>query len=326
MQKERISVIVTSAGTASAISVIKALKEQHEFEIKIIAVDVDPMAAGLFLADESAIVPAVTSADYISSLIKLSAKTGAKILIPIYSKEIRLISENSQYLKGHGIHTLLSSFEIIELVNDKSAMHNAVTNLGIRTPYLYTKKELQQIDSSSLPLFAKPNTGSSSSGTEKISSISRLNELIADSEDLIIQSFIDADEVTVDVLCDNSSNAIVIAPRLRLATKSGQSVKGRTISNNIFIKPVQIICNALKIKGVCNIQFFLKDNELTFIELNPRFAAGGLMLTVGAGANIPLLLLKLILGVQINKNECLARPGIEMTRYWQEIIINKPLN
>lgn len=323
MQREEISIIVTSAGTASAISVIKALKSQKELKVKIIAVDADSMAAGLFLADESEIVPSATDPEYVSTLINLAERKRAKILIPIYSKEIKLISENSELLRKHGLLTLLAPVESIDVVNDKREMHNRVIKLGINAPQLYSKQTLQNLNASLLPLFAKPNTGSSSTGALKVTSLPQLKELVLGTDDLIYQEFIDAQEVTVDVLCDESNKALVIAPRLRLATKSGQSVKGKTISSEIFIQPVQKICTALNIKGVCNFQFFLKNNELIFIELNPRFAAGGLMLTVGAGANIPLLLLKLILHMNIDASECKTEPDVKMTRYWQEIILNK---
>lgn len=322
MQKEKVSVIVTSAGTASAISVIKALNAQTEIEVHIIAVDVDPMAAGLFLADEYEIVPVATHSNYIDTLIKIAKRTGANVLIPIYSKEIRLISENSNLLRASGLQTMLSPMETIDIVNDKRAMQSAILELGIKAPHLYTKEELQNLDPSKLPLFVKPNTGSSSSGAELVKKESRVKELIMSDKDIIFQTYVDAEEVTVDVLCNEKSEAIVIAPRIRLSIKSGQSVKGKTISNSRFLETVQRICGFLKVRGVCNIQFFIKNGELIFIELNPRFAAGGLMLTVAAGANIPLLLLKLILGIRIESSECQTRPDVGMTRYWQEIIID----
>ena len=49
------------------------------------------------------------------------------------------------------------------------------------------------------------------------------------------------------------------------------------------------ICEHLEVVGACNIQFIENKDGIYFIELNPRFAAGGLMLTVNAGANIPLM-------------------------------------
>lgn len=320
MHQRKISIIVTSAGTASAISVIKALKGQNEVLVNIIAVDLDPMAAGLFLADEFEIVPPATDKDYIPTLIRISERTGAKILIPIYSKEIKIISEQSSFLKQRGLHVMLSNPEAIEVCNNKSLMYNIALELGLNVPKFYESSKISEVLESELPLFAKPNSGSSSTGAERVDSLQRLNELHLSRKDLIFQQFINAQEVTVDVFCDENSDAKVIAPRLRLATKSGQSVKGKTIDNAIYINPVKLVCKRLGIRGVCNVQFFVLENELMFIEVNPRFAAGGLMLTVKAGANIPLILVKTILGLPIRNEEYDTKKNLVMTRYWEEII------
>jgi biotin carboxylase len=66
-----------------------------------------------------------------------------------------------------------------------------------------------------------------------------------------------------------------------------------------------------------------RENKFYFIEINPRYAAGGLMLTVNAGTNIPLLALKVMLGVPIENSELRHIPDIGITRYWEEIILNK---
>jgi carbamoyl-phosphate synthase large subunit len=318
MPQEKIKILVTSAGTASAISVIKSLKLQSEIPVHIFAVDTDRLAAGLYLADEFSLVPPANAPNYIESLIRLANENNIQYLIPIYSKEIQIISAHAQQLKENGIHTFLSSVETIQLCNDKKAMHTFVVKHEIRTPKVYSDEELA-LGNDNYPLFAKPNTGSSSSGARMIKTEQDLKEALTDKQ-LIIQEFISGEEVTVDVLCNEKHKPIVIAPRVRLSTKSGQSVKGRTISTEPFQKIVTRICELLQIKGVCNLQFFLSNDEVVFIELNPRFAAGGLMLTVKSGANIPLLLLKLMLKKPINEAECQTRPNYFMTRYWEEII------
>ena len=64
-----------------------------------------------------------------------------------------------------------------------------------------------------------------------------------------------------------------------------------------------------------------RKNKYYFIEINPRYAAGGLMLTVKAGANLPFLALKMMKGISINKKDLIHKEGVMMTRYWEEIII-----
>jgi carbamoyl-phosphate synthase large subunit len=321
MQRTKICIIVTSAGTASAISVIKSLKQQVEFDIRIVAVDSDPLAAGLYFADKHYVVPKANESDYIETLINIGKEEHATILIPIYSKEISKIASNKDLFEKSGLKTLLPHSNVVELCNNKMAMNSLMQELGINIPKTYTVNDLHGLSEKDFPLFLRPNTGSSSVNTFIINN---KEEILEDYklDKFVIQEFIDAAEITIDVFCNKKHEAIVVSPRLRLAVKNGQSTKGKTISNELFLPIVNRICKKVEMVGCCNIQFFYKEGKLIFIELNPRYAAGGLMLTVSAGANIPLLVVKEILDVPFNKEEYDIKIGTVMTRYWEEIILN----
>jgi carbamoylphosphate synthase large subunit len=59
------------------------------------------------------------------------------------------------------------------------------------------------------------------------------------------------------------------------------------------------------------------DGRCYFIEGNPKFAAA-MGLTIGAGLNIPLVYVKLVLGLPVLKDELVRRAGVWMVRAWQE--------
>jgi len=322
MQQDQINILVTSAGTASAISVIRSLKNQNDLPVSITAVDSDILAAGLYLADNFEIIPKADHPNYIESIIQVSKKYNARILIPIYSKEIAVIAKHKEILAKSGIQTFISDTSTIDICNDKRLMNQVASDSGLRVAKIFSTDEVEKFTENDLPVFVKPNSGSSSSGAELVRDLNRLKERNKESN-LVVQSVLKGEEVTVDVLCNENSDAIVIAPRLRLATKSGQSVKAETISSSDFENQVSLICKKMKIRGVCNLQFFMDEGKLYFIELNPRFAAGGLMLTIMSGANIPLLLLKLILQLPINKEECLTKRGYKMSRFWSEVVLDE---
>ena len=189
-------------------------------------------------------------------------------------------------------------------------------------PRTYTQDEVLSVTASEYPLFGKPIIGSSSTGAIKLDNRKALDCYIGQQKDVLIQGYVEGKEITVDVFCNKNSKPLVVAPRLRLSTKGGQSVKGRTIDNKEFFRPVETLCHALPHIGVCNILFKKTDNGLVLLEMNPRYAAGGLMLTVHAGANIPLLALKEMLGVKIDNAECQVKTNIVMSRYWEELFID----
>ncbi len=320
MMKNKRTVLITSAGTASAISVIKALKKFTNEEFHIVAVDIDSTAAGLYLADQFFLVAPFTSEDYIHQLCEIAKKTGATYLFPIFSKEIPVIAANQSILSAAGLKTFLPQPDAIKLCNDKTEMYRIAEEGHFAPPKTYTLAEGATLPHTFFPLFAKPVEGSSSTGARMISDHEQLAHLHGEQKPYLIQELLTGSEITVDVLCDRSHQPLVVAPRIRLATKAGQSVKGRTIDNTPFIPLIHRICEAFKVVGVCNVQFFQTGEELRFLEVNPRFAAGGLMLTVAAGMNIPAMLIDLMDGRQVKPLLDLKK-NLLMTRYWEEIII-----
>lgn len=318
-------VIVTSAGTASAVNVIKALRAQDELRVRLIAVDADPLAAGLYLADTAAVVPRIDHPDYLNRLRQIATETGAEVLLPIYSRELALFSRDQATVTEMGLRMLISAPATIDLCNDKSAFAGAMARLGVETPDLLSDAEALRRLRKGAAVFAKPRQGSSSRGASVVRTEARLREILGDGQPYVLQPCVDGAELTVDALCDQQSNLLVCSPRYRIQTKGGQSVKARTASVPGLRETVAVVCRSVGIRGVCNLQFFENRGRHVLIELNPRFAAGGLMLTVHAGANVPLLLLKLILGLTIAEDECRARENLYMSRYWQECFFEKTI-
>lgn len=318
-----VNILVTSAGVASALNVIKSLRLQKVFPVSICAVDMDPLAPGLYLAEFGYVSPPVADVkSYLDFLLSTCKKHRINALYPCYSKELSLIAGETKAFERIGVKTLLPSPDVIDLCNDKRKFIEFALNLGLTVPKTYTQDEVQNIPQSEFPLFGKPVTGSSSTGALKLDDEKSLDYYLYQHQDVMIQKFVSGQEITVDVFCDRLSRPIVIAPRIRLSTKGGQSIKGRTIDNTDFVQPVDTLCRALSLVGVSNIQFMRASNELVLLELNPRYAAGGLMLTVHAGANIPLLALKEMLGIKIDAEECRVKTELTMSRYWEELFID----
>jgi carbamoyl-phosphate synthase large subunit len=311
----KITVLVTSAGVASAVNIIKSFRLQKELDIEIIAADVDKLAAGLYLADEHYVSPPITNKEkYLDFLCGLCEQYRVNALFPCYSKELSIVSGAEAAFHRIGTSMLLPPPDAIDLCNDKEHIALHVEKLGIPVPTTFRKP-----GGANLPLFSKLLEGSSSIGALYVDSIHLLNHLLCSGETRIYQEFIRGTEYTVDVLCDRDSKVLFAGPRKRLATKAGQSVKGISVQSDILHEYVERICRSVGIIGVCNIQFVESNGKYYFIELNPRYAAGGLMLTVNAGANLPLAALKLMLGLPVGKLEHI--PNMAMTRYWEEIYI-----
>jgi carbamoyl-phosphate synthase large subunit len=312
-----IPVLVTSAGTASAVSVIKALKRQKALPVWILAVDADPTAVGLYLADEHAVVPRASERSYIPTLLELCARHRVKVLIPIYSKELEIVSLHAEKFDVAGVKTLLSKPEVIRRANDKPAMSEFVRSIGIKAPEFVSTEKWP-----GFPVVGKRNHSSGSKDFCLIESERDWVYWTGKHPDFLFQRFVKGTEYTVDILCNRDFECLVCSPRSRLLVKAGQSVKSRTVHQPEIENLSRKICREIQAVGPVNIQFIETDTGPQFIELNPRFAAGGLMLTVAAGANIPVMLIQLMLDERVAPIRC--QENVLMMRYWEECFNNQP--
>lgn len=204
-----VNVLITSAGVASAVNVIKSLRLQKEFSIAICAVDMDPLAPGLHLADHAYLSPpAADSGKYLDFLLAICKKHNINALYPCYSKELSIISRAKEAFAAIGVRTLLPSTEVIDLCNDKPKFIEFAMTLGLTVPRSYGKDKLQNISTHDFPLFCKPVTGSSSMGAVKINNQKDLDYYLYQQKDVLVQNFIEGQEVTVDVFCDDQADQL----------------------------------------------------------------------------------------------------------------------
>jgi carbamoyl-phosphate synthase large subunit len=167
-------------------------------------------------------------------------------------------------------------------------------------------------------LIIKPINGVSSLDVFRADTPTQLFSALEQVKQPIIQEFIDGKEFTVDVLADTKSRVLSVVPRERIEVKAGISYKGRTVRSAGLAKAARKIAEALKVKGPCNIQCRLRQDEAWFFEVNPRFS-GTLPLTIAAGVNGPVVLLRLALGELVGADSFKYKSGVYMARYWNEV-------
>ena len=276
------------------------LIEHFKKHYKVVGVDTRELASAKYFVDTFYKVPKWNDKEYIDTLLNICKKENIDILIPLYEKEFILLCENRERFNKTGTTLILSDKKIIEICNDKWESHRFFVDNDIDTPLTYRKGDcypesarinLTHEGSSEFPLIIKPIDGAGSQNVFKINNEKELNFFIEYVENPIIQEYIEGIEYTIDVLCDLDGNVISIVPRERLEVRAGEVSKGRTVRNKKIIEKTLELCNKLKIDentkpiGPLTIQCIIDlDNNIKFIEVNPRFG-GGVPLTFKSGVN-----------------------------------------
>lgn len=313
--KKRVRVLLTSAGTATAINVIRALRASERFDAHIVAVDQDPLAAGLYLADARDSVPSATAPDYIERLAAVCKAHEVDFVFPLHSTEIPIVAEQRAALAAQGIGLSIPDADVARLCNDKDRFLAFLAESGFAFPRTYARPD----DVRDFPVFVKPRKGSSSSGTLKAADGAALAERVRAGDDIVIQDFVDWPELTVDCFVARSGALVGCVPRYRRRVKDGKSMVAETADAPDVVEAVERLLTVIGMRGPCNVQLFRRERgEIRFVEINPRLAAGGLPLATHVGTNIPELMLREFHGETLSER-IPFEPGVVMIRYLTEL-------
>ncbi|MDR3640136.1 MAG: ATP-grasp domain-containing protein [Humidesulfovibrio sp.] len=315
----KVCVLLTSAGVATAVNVMSALRQARSLSCRLVAVDKNPLAVGLYLADKGETVPQAGTPEYLERLLDLARREGAEFIFPLHSSETVFFARNARAFRSAGLRLLVPDPEVAELCADKLLFGDYLAAKGYRHPRTLP---LPLPTDARFPLFLKPRSSSSSKNACKVDDKEDLYYLLRKVKDPIVQEYCPGREYTVDCL-RHAGCIYACAPRVRVLVKDGKSMVGLTVDHPALEAEVRRLLDDLDYEGPCNVQC-IEDEEggISIIEINPRLAAGGLPLTVRAGANIPEMMVRLGLGLGVAPVDK-VRPGVYMLRYLDEVFTEK---
>lgn len=312
------NILLTAIG--KRVQLIERLKESG----RVIGTDAGEIAPGMHFVDKFYKVKKYNEEGYIAQILEICEKEKVDFLIPLYEKEFSLLCSYRKDFQKLGVTLLLSSSKIIEICNNKCNTYEFFKRNKIPCPKTYTKESISE--DIQFPLIIKPFDGMGSSSVFKANNKRELEFFLEYVENPIVQEFISGTEFTVDVLCDFDGRVIFAIPRERIEVRSGEVSKSRTVKNYKIINEVKSLCQKLNnnykdefLIGPLTIQCILdKNDNLYFIEINPRFG-GGVPLSFAAGGDYVLYLTKMKNKEDIKELEDFKE--ITMLRYDQAIYI-----
>ncbi len=299
------------------------MRTQDELDVTIITVDASDQVAGRYFSDHFYRVPRANDPEFVPALLSLCQMHQVRLLVPIVDYEFASLSLAKPRFAEQGCLVGISPPEVVAAANDKLATYRFWRRHGFGAAQTWSAEEARrQADGLSYPVFLKPAVdGRSSIDCYKVGNAADLRMYLDQVSNALVQEFVDAPEYTADVLADLSSEVKGVVVRERIETKGGVSYKGVTVQDDEMVAEVIRMVRLLGIVGATNIQAFRRGDQLLFNEINPRFS-GALALTLAAGLNSPLMLLKIALGFPVPDMIGRTRIGMTMLRYWDEVFVD----
>lgn len=280
----KLNILITSAGRRVELAQdFKRSLIKHYSNAKIFTCDVCPeLSAACMMSDDTFKVPKITDQNYIDSLIDICSKNSIGLVIPTIDTDLEILSKSKKRFEKYGIHVIVSSNELIDNCIDKINTIKLFDLKELKYPKIYQNNNLE------FPCFCKPRKGFSSQGSQMIKSPEELSKNIFNDSSKIFMEYInnDYDEYSCDLYFDKNSHLKCAIPRHRISTRAGEVNKSVTRKNYVYdliIDKFNFLEGAI---GCFNIQLFAnnKNQDIIFIEINPRFS-GGFPLSYAAGGD-----------------------------------------
>ncbi|MEW4466761.1 carbamoyl-phosphate synthase large subunit [Parasphingorhabdus sp. JC815] len=192
-------------------------------------------------------------------------------------------------LEDAGIPILGTTPDAIDLAEDRERFAKLVNDLKLKQPengMARTEEEAVKIaDRIGYPVLIRPSFVLGGRAMEIVDGPAQLEDYIntavqvsGDSPVLVDQYLRDAVEVDVDAICDGDE--VVVCGVLQHIEEagvhsgdSGCSIPPYNLSDDIIAemeRQTEALALGLKVRGLMNIQFAVKDGEVYLIEVNPR--------------------------------------------------------
>ena len=193
-------------------------------------------------------------------------------------------------LKEYGYKILGTSFEAIDISEDRERFQKLIQKVGLKQPKsdisLGTKELVTKSSKLKFPILLRPSYVLGGRMMEKMANLDDVQDYIdqnywaLENNVILIDEFLqNAKEVDVDVLRDNQGNTMIAGIMEHIeeagihSGDSACSIPPFSLNNKIIsdIKKFSIsLVNELKILGLMNIQYAIKDDEIFILEANPR--------------------------------------------------------
>lgn len=326
-----INILILSAGTRNKIIQYfkKALVDTTGEKIgNVIATDMSRIAPAVYEADKFYQVPRMTEDGYLDVIFDICTRERITAVLSLIDPELSLLAAHELEFAELGVKVIGSSYDLCEMSLDKMQMYKWLISHGYKTAKSYIDKESFYQDIATgvvkYPVFVKPVRGSASIAISKVYDQETIDLLFEHTDNLMIQEFLDGQEIGADVYIDLLSGEVVsIFTKKKIVMRAGETDKSVSFKDNKLFELIEKFVKEAGYRGQIDIDIFYVDGEYYISEVNPRFG-GGYPHAYECGCDHMRLIVENISGRINNKKLGRYEDGDYMMKY-NEILVKNNL-
>ena len=268
--------LILSAGTRN--KVVQYFKATFK-DGTIVATDMSELAPAIYEADKYYIVPRITTEGYIDIILDICKKENINGVTSLIDPELSLLAKNKDKFDEIGVMIIGSSYELCERSLDKFQMYRWLIEYGYlcARSYMDTKQFYSDVESDFItyPVFVKPAKGSASISISKVYDKKTVELLFAHEDGLMIQEFLNGQEIGADVYIDMISGEVVsIFTKKKIKMRAGETDKAVSFKDPALFDLIEEFVLEAGYRGQIDIDIFNIDGQYYISEVNPRFGGG----------------------------------------------------
>lgn len=271
------NILILSAGTRNKI--VQYFRRALSGQGKVVATDMSLLAPAIYEADNYYIVPGMTEPGYLDKILEICEKEQITGALSLIDPELSLLAENEEKFLAVGTKVIGSSYEICEMALDKYDMYLWLREHGYPCAKSYMDKEefFADVEKGEItyPVFVKPARGSASVAISKVYDRETVELLFAHGEGLMIQEFLNGQEIGADVYIDMITwETVSVFTKKKIKMRAGETDKAESFKDEKLFRLIERFVKEAGYRGQADIDLFDIGGEYYISEVNPRFGGG----------------------------------------------------
>lgn len=271
------NILILSAGTRNKI--VQYFRRALSGQGKVVATDMSLLAPAIYEADNYYIVPGMTEPGYLDKILEICEKEQITGALSLIDPELSLLAENEKKFLAVGTKVIGSSYEICEMALDKYDMYLWLREHGYPCAKSYMDKEefFADVEKGEItyPVFVKPARGSASVAISKVYDRETVELLFAHREGLMIQEFLNGQEIGADVYIDMITwETVSVFTKKKIKMRAGETDKAESFKDEKLFRLIERFVKEAGYRGQADIDLFNIGGEYYISEVNPRFGGG----------------------------------------------------
>lgn len=268
-----VNILILSAGTRD--KVVQYFVRSLAGIGSVTVTDCSALAPAIYDADRYYIVPRITEPGYIEIIYDICRKEKISGVFSLIDPELSLLAQHEEDFRKLGVTVIGSSYELCERSLDKFQMYNWLREHGYNCARSFVDFDKFRGSGVKYPVFVKPVRGSASISIAKADDEKTARFLFDQNEDMMVQEFLDGQEIGADVYIDLiSGETVSVFTKKKLRMRAGETDKSVSFKDPELFELIRRFVSESGYRGQIDIDIFDINGKYYISEVNPRFGGG----------------------------------------------------